>query len=158
MDSQGFWADLRRFVLRGDVFGLAIAVLVGTALFQLLYAFADGIAVPFARGILDARSVEQIEMFGATQQPLYFTFRGYTVAWGEVLSLGVTFVAGLILVVFLRRQLFGAESESEPENEEDRAYFEDETEYKTCPECLSEIPVAAHRCAYCTAALNMGEK
>ncbi|MES2222421.1 MAG: zinc ribbon domain-containing protein, partial [Acidobacteriota bacterium] len=24
---------------------------------------------------------------------------------------------------------------------------------KTCPECLSEIPAAAHRCAHCTQAV-----
>ena len=37
MESEGLWADVRRVVLRGDVFGLAIAVAVGTALYHLFY-------------------------------------------------------------------------------------------------------------------------
>jgi large conductance mechanosensitive channel len=31
---------------------------------------------------------------------------------------------------------------------------EPEPETRECPECLSEIPVAAHKCAYCTSVVT----
>jgi large conductance mechanosensitive channel len=146
MNSQGIGGDIRRLLLRGNVFALAIAVLVGTALFQLLLSIVEYLAIPFARGILD-KSAEPGEGFrqGFYNEPMYLRFNGYSLAWGIVLSVALTLALATLLVLFLKRRLaFDDEDEDEPE-------FEEESDFRACPECLSLIPAAARRCAYCTA-------
>ncbi len=145
MNSQGIVADTRRLLLRGNVFALAIAVLVGTALFQLLAVTVEYLAIPFARGILDKRADPE---YGSYNEPLYLTFNGYSLAWGIVLSLALTLAIAALLVLFLRRRLASDdEAEDEPE-------FEGELDFRACPECLSLIPSAARRCAFCTAPIE----
>jgi len=140
MNSQGIGADIRRVLLRGNVFALAIAVLIGTALFRLLYAIVEYVAIPFAGGTLFERTEG-----GFSPQPLYSYFHGYLVVWGEALSLAITLSLAALLVLFLRRRLvFNDGDEDEPE-------LEEESDFRACPECLSLIPSAARRCSYCTA-------
>ena len=144
MTSQGIGADMRRLLLRGNVFALAIAVLVGTALFRLLYAFVEYLAMPFARGVFD-KSADPDR--GYLNQIMYLRFNGYSLAWGEVLSLAVTLALATLLVLFLKTRLaFEDGDEGEPE-------FEEELDFRACPECLSMIPATARRCAFCTASV-----
>ena len=138
MNSQGIGGDTRRPLLRGNVFALAIAVLVGTALFQLLWVTVEYLAIPLARGVFDKRS--EIE-FG--YDPLYLPFNGYPLYFGEVLTMAITLTVAILLIVLLRRRL-ALDREDEPD-------FAEELGLSACPECLSLIPSAARRCAYCTA-------
>jgi large conductance mechanosensitive channel len=143
VSHQGISTDIRHLILRGNVFALAIAVLAGTALFHLLYATVEYLAVPFVRGILDKRADPEA---GFYNEPLYFTLNGYELAWGEVLTLTVTLTLAVLLILFLRRRLTYADEEDDEETE-----LEEEEDFRPCPECLSLIPAVARRCAYCTA-------
>jgi large conductance mechanosensitive channel len=147
MSSQGIGTDLRRLLLRGNVFALAIAVLVGTALFQLLYAAIEYVALPFARGTFQGRD----EADALSSYQFYSNFHGYVVSWGEVVTLAVTLVLAALVVLFLRKRLaYADEGDDEFEIEED-------DDLRACPQCLSLIPSAARRCAFCTAPVEPPE-
>jgi large conductance mechanosensitive channel len=152
MDSEGLWADVRRVVVRSDVLGLAVAVVVGTALFQLLYAVVEYVLMPLGRGVFHAQEAGD---FGPSSQPLYVTFHGYAVYWGEAVSLAATLALAVFVVLVLRRRLFREEDELADDVVEGS---EEKTHFRTCPECLSDIPTAARRCAYCTASLTPLER
>ncbi len=150
MESEGLWADVRRVVLRGDVFGLAIAVLVGTALEQLILYTVEYLLIPLARALFREKNYWTTP---ATNAGLSFTYHGYLVSWGNVLIMLLTLAIAGCMVVALRRRLFTAEEESQIDELED-AEFERSHALKKCPECLSDIPLAARRCSFCTAVVE----
>lgn len=121
----------RDFILRGNVIDLAVAVVIGTAFGAVIKAITDGFITPLialAGGAPDAESLN-VGAFG----------------WGTILSALLTFLITAAVVYFFvvlpTNHLFARLKPSEPAPQKTR----------TCPECLSDIPVAARRCAYCTA-------
>jgi hypothetical protein len=120
--------------------------LVGTALFQLLLVTAEYVAIPFARGVLDKRAEPGQGSYPPFyNEPMYLRFNGYSLVWDQVLTMAITLTVAILLVLFLKRWLaFDDEDDDEPE-------FEEESDFRACPECLSLIPPTARRCAYCTA-------
>ena len=77
---------------------------------------------------------------------LHFTINGSVFYYGEFINATITFLSVaaavyFLVVVPLDRIKKLSEGDEEPG-------------IRDCPECLSEIPVAARRCAHCTAALE----
>ena len=143
MEQDGIRGELRRLFLRTDVFGLAIAVFVGTALFRALYALVEYIAIPFVRGVIQEKPPSD---YPSSSIP-YSIFNGFTVAWGEVLSTAVTLALAMLLVFYLKKRFAGSD---EYEDEADELEFDEQSKLRPCPECLSQIPAMARRCAFCT--------
>jgi large conductance mechanosensitive channel len=75
---------------------------------------------------------------------LSFTINGSRFAYGDFLNAALTFVIVAAVVFFLVVRpvnVLMARMRTEPDIE---------TPTRGCPECLSQIPVAARRCAFCT--------
>jgi large conductance mechanosensitive channel len=76
---------------------------------------------------------------------LDFTINGSRFAYGDFLNALLAFVLVAAVIFFLVIKPVNAlMSRYRPEPAADR-------ETRACPECLSDIPVAARRCAFCTA-------
>ncbi|MGD0114810.1 MAG: MscL family protein [Dehalococcoidia bacterium] len=147
MESEGLWADVRRVVLRGDVLGLAVAVVVGTSLYHLFYALFEYVLIPLGRGFFNSESGSDFPV----QTPLNSVYRGYTVYWGEALSLVLTLTLALLVAAILRKRLFRPDEEDEVD---ELPEFREDDGLRVCPECLSEVSAAARRCAFCTTVLK----
>jgi len=121
----------REFILRGNVIDLAIAVVIGAAFGAVVTALVEDIITPLIGAIFTQPDFSAI-MLG----PLKF---------GSFINALLTFLIIAAVVYFLvvvpMNRLLARFKTSEPPPQPKR----------TCPECLSEIPVAAHRCAFCTA-------
>ena len=154
MKSRETGLDRRGNALRSDILGLGIAVLVGTTVFQLLYALVDWVIVPLIRGIFKSQEVGQ---FGPESQPLYVSIRGFPVYWGEPLVLGAILAVTVFLALFLRGRFLRPVDEFEVEQSAGIS-FRDGHELRECPECLSRIPISARRCAFCGSALRLPEQ
>ena len=127
--------DFKTFLLRGSVVDLAVAVVVGTALLAVVEAFVKDLVTPLIAAIGGEPE------FGA----LDFTINSSRFAYGDFLNAVITFVIIAAVVFFFivtPVNALIARSRREPPA--------DPTTRK-CPECLSEIPLAATRCMYCTA-------
>ena len=127
--------DFKTFLLRGSVVDLAVAVVVGTALLAVVEAFVKDLVTPLIAAIGGEPD------FGA----LDFTINSSRFAYGDFLNAVITFVIIAAVVFFFivtPVNALIARSRREPPA--------DPTTRK-CPECLSEIPLAATRCMYCTA-------
>jgi large conductance mechanosensitive channel len=126
--------DFKRFLLRGNVVDLAIAVVIGAAFGAVIAAFVKDLLTPLIAAI------------GGNQDfsALTFTVNGSTFRYGDFINAVIAFVIIAAVVFFLiivpLNKLI-SRSRKEPTR--------DPTTRK-CPECLSEIPIAATRCAYCT--------
>jgi len=125
----------RKFLLRGNVVDLAVAVVLGAAFGAVVTAFVDAFITPLiglatgAAGDVRSRS---------------FELAGVTFPYGLFLSALLSFVLVAAVVYFLVVQTVNRLMEqykTEPEVD---------TPTKQCPECLSSIPLPASRCAFCT--------
>lgn len=121
--------EFRSFVLRGNVLDLAVAVVVGAAFGAVVTAFVRDLLTPL------------ISIPGkADFSSLTFTVNGSTFRYGEFINAATAFViiAATIFFFVVRPVTHWSRRAPEPPK-------------RDCPECLSSIPVAARRCAFCTA-------
>lgn len=124
----------RDFVLRGNVVDLAVGVVVGAAFAGLVAAFTTAFLTPLVAAVTGADR----------GQPAGFSAGGQVFPYGLFLSAVVAFlitvgVVYFLVVVPLNRVMDRFSTEPEVASPT-----------KQCPECLSSIPVAATRCAFCT--------
>jgi large conductance mechanosensitive channel len=127
--------EFRQFLLRGNVVDLAVAVVIGAAFGTVVTAFVDDLVTPLIGAIGGKPD------FGA----LNFTINSSHFFYGAFLNALLAFVlvaAAIFFVVVKPMNMLEAR----------RAAREPEAAPTTrpCPECRSEIPVDARRCAYCT--------
>jgi large conductance mechanosensitive channel len=133
-------SDFKKFVLRGNVVDLAVAIVVGTAFTAMVAAFVKDFITPLIAAI-----------FGKSDfSSLYFTVHNSRFNYGSFINTVASFLIIATVVFFavvlptnalMKRLNILPNEEPEPETRE-------------CPECLSEIPVAAHKCAYCTSVVT----
>jgi large conductance mechanosensitive channel len=125
-------SGFRKFLMRGNLIDLSVAVVVGVAFNNIVQALIADIITPI------------IAAFGG--QPdfsrLMFTVHNSAFLYGKFINALLSFAIIAAVVYFLlvspaARLTALAERKKEATS-------------RTCPECLSDIPVAARRCMYCT--------
>jgi large conductance mechanosensitive channel len=127
--------DFREFVLRGNVVDLAIAVVLGVAFAAVITALVEGLITPLIAALGGQPD------FSA----LTFTVNESTFRYGVFLNALISFLIVAAVIFFLVVKPVNALMErrrTEPAVDE---------VVRACPECLSGIPTAARRCAFCTA-------
>jgi large conductance mechanosensitive channel len=122
--------------MRGNVVDLAVAVVIGAAFGALVTAFVADIVTPLIAAIGGKPDFSG----------LIFRINGSKFSYGLFINAIIAFViiaAVIYFVIVVPMNHMAAR----------RAKGEDPTT-KTCPECLSEIPIGARRCAHCTSELE----
>jgi large conductance mechanosensitive channel len=126
--------QFRDFLLRGNVVDLAVAVVIGAAFTGVVNALVRDIITPLIAAIFGEPD------FG----DLAFTINGSRFAYGDLVNAVISFVLIATTVFFLVVKPVNylmARMRTEPDVD---------SPTRGCPECLSQIPVAATRCAFCT--------
>lgn len=123
----------REFLMRGNLVELAVAVVIGTAFGAVVTALVSDLITPLIAAIGGQPDFSS----------LTFTLNGSVFRYGAFLNALISFVVIAAVVYFfvvmpVARLLAYVQRNKEA------------TE-RACPECLSDIPIAATRCAYCTA-------
>jgi large conductance mechanosensitive channel len=126
--------EFRTFILRGNLVDLAVAVVIGAAFTAVVNALVKDIITPLIAALGGEPD------FG----DLKFTINGSQFAYGDFINAVLTFLIVAAVVFFLVVKPMNELMErfkTEPPVEEDT---------RECPECLSQVPAKAKRCAYCT--------
>jgi large conductance mechanosensitive channel len=124
----------RSFLMRGNILDLAIAVVIGTAFVALIDSLVTNLLTPVIAMIVGEPS------FGG----LDFEINNAIFRYGAFLDSLITFV-GIAAAVY-----FFVVVPVERMNARRRAgQPEPDATTRLCPECLSDIPIDARRCAYC---------
>ena len=124
----------KQFLLRGSVVDMAVGIIVGAAFTGVVNGFVKDLLTPLIAAVLGKPD------FSA----LRFSVHGSQFLIGDFVNAAVSFliVASVVyFLVVLPVNALVSRSRREPPP--------DPTTRK-CPECLSEIPIAARRCAFCT--------
>ncbi len=130
--------DFRTFLLRGNVVDLAVGVVIGVAFAALVASFVEDLVTPLLAAIFGEPDFSN----------LTFTINDSQFRYGAFLNALIAFVliaAVLFFLVVKPVNALMARRKTEPDVE---------GMTRECPECLSEIPVGASRCAFCTAAVS----
>jgi large conductance mechanosensitive channel len=127
--------DFKQFLLRGNVVDLAVAIVIGTAFGVVIAALVKDLVTPIIAAIIGKPD------FSA----LSFTVNGSRFLYGDFINAVVGFVS-IALAVFL----FVVKPVNAVKERAARGKAPEDSTTRQCPECLSEIPIAARRCAFCT--------
>jgi len=131
--------DFKKFILRGNVVDLAVAVVIGAAFSAIVSALVKDLITPLIASIY-----KQQQFANA-----HFTFRGSQFMYGDFINAVISFLIVAVVVFFLVVQPLNRLTSRANRNTETP-----EPSTKKCPECLSEVPLKAKRCAFCTTKLT----
>jgi len=127
----------RQFILRGNVVDLAVAVVIGLAFGMVVAAIVADLITPLIAAIVGKPDFSN----------LTFTINNSQFKYGLVINALIAFLAVAAAVYFFvivpveRLQRLRARTPADVTT-------------RACPECLSDIPKQAKRCAFCTAQLT----
>lgn len=130
--------EFREFLLRGNVVDLAVAVVIGAAFGAVVTALVEDFVTPLIAAIGGQPDFSALD----------FTINESTFRYGHFINQLLSFliIAAVVffLVVMPVNELMRRMKTEPPVDPTTRA----------CPYCLSSIPVAASRCAFCTSEVN----
>jgi large conductance mechanosensitive channel len=126
--------DFREFVLRGNLVDVAVGIVIGIAFAALVTALVRDLITPIIAAIAGKPDFSGLTFTINDSRFLYGDFINALIAFVSIAAAVFFFVVKPVNALMARRK-------TEPPV--------DET-VRECPECLSEIPRAARRCAFCT--------
>jgi large conductance mechanosensitive channel len=129
---------LRQFVLRGNVVDLAVGVVVGAAFGAVVTEFTKDLLTPLIAAMVGKPDFSALQL----------EVNGSKILVGNFLNAIISFLLIAVAVyyfVVVPVNALMARAKKEPPPADPTT--------KKCPECLSEIPIPAKRCAFCTSQL-----
>jgi large conductance mechanosensitive channel len=122
----------RKFILRGNVVDLAVAVVIGAAFGAVVQALVKDLITPL------------FGAFGGVPDfsAMYFTVNGSRFLIGEFINAVVSFLLLAVIIYYFVVMPVTRLT--------DRFSAPAAVTTRECPFCLSKIPVKARRCAFCT--------
>ena len=125
----------KKFILRGNVVDMAVGVVIGAAFAGVVAGLTKAFITPLIAVIVGKPDYSSLKFYlRSTEFPI-----------GDFINAGVSFILIAAVVYFfvvlpvnaLIARMNRGEKPPDPTT-------------KKCPECLSEIPIDARRCAHCT--------
>jgi len=129
----------KQFLLRGNVVDLAVGVVIGAAFGGVVTAFTKDLLTPLIAAVAGKPDFSAIQ----------FTINNSKFPVGDFVNAVVSFViiaTAVYYLVVLPVNALVSRARKEPPADPTT---------KKCPECRSEIPITAKRCAFCTSALSV---
>ena len=130
--------DFKKFIMRGNVVDLAVAVVIGAAFGTVATSMVSDLLTPLIAAI--AGNVDF--------STLSWTVNGSQLMYGNFLNAIISFlvIAGVVFFFVIQplNKLMSFANRNKTK----------ESDSRECPECSSQIPKKAKRCMYCTAAVK----
>jgi large conductance mechanosensitive channel len=128
-------SGFKQFILRGNVVDLAVGVVIGAAFGTVVSAFTKDLLMPLIAALVGKPDFSAIT----------YTVNGSVFPVGDFINAVISFllIAGAVYFFVITplnalvKRIRKAPVPADPTT-------------KKCPECLSEIPIDARRCANCT--------
>jgi large conductance mechanosensitive channel len=127
--------EFKEFLLRGNLVDMAVGIVIGLAFAAVITALVTDLITPLIAAIGGEPDFNSLD----------FKINGSTFRYGHFLNTVISFLIIAAVVFFLVIRPFNALMERRKSKRLEDAVT------RECPECLSDIPAAAGRCAFCTA-------
>ena len=127
-------SGFKKFILRGNVVDMAVGIVIGAAFAGVVGALTKDLLTPLIGALVKAPDFSKLK----------FTLNNSEFLYGEFVNAVISFLLVATAVYFfvvtpvnaLVARMNRGEAPPDPTT-------------KKCPECLSEIPIDARRCAHC---------
>ncbi|MEE1019661.1 MAG: large conductance mechanosensitive channel protein MscL [Acutalibacteraceae bacterium] len=141
MKKNGFIAEFKKFITRGNVMDLAVGVIIGGAFTAIVTSLNNDIISPLL-GIFGGVDFSQysVALFGT----------GAVLKYGSFLTAVINFLITSLVIFCLIKGINTITDKFKKHDEEEPA-----PTTKTCPFCKSEIAIDAVRCPHCTSELEI---
>jgi large conductance mechanosensitive channel len=134
-------SGFKQFILRGNVVDMAVGVVIGAAFATVVSAFTKDLLTPLIAALVGKPDFSAIQ----------FSVNGSVFALGDFINAAVSFLliaAAVYFFVVTPVNMLVARMRKAPAPADPTT--------KKCPECLSEIPIDARRCAHCSQPITVG--
>lgn len=148
--GKGFFAEFKKFILRGNVIDLAVGVIIGGAFQAIVNSLVADVIMPVIS--LITKGIDFTDKFIALDGAEYATLKDAQDAGAAVLTYG-NFISAVLnflimaFVIFCFIKLINIVTEKASKKEEPK---EEAPTTKKCPYCCSEIAIEAVKCPNCT--------
>ena len=132
---KGFFAEFKKFILRGNVIDLAVGVIIGAAFQAIVTSLVDDIISPLIGLVANTDLSDMVATVGDVE-----------IRWGAFITAIINFII-MAFVIFLIVKAINKAAELGKKKEEEKPTT------KKCPHCKSEIDIEATRCPHCTSEL-----
>jgi large conductance mechanosensitive channel len=132
--------DFKAFLLRGNLVDMAVGVVIGVALAAVITALVTDLITPLIAAIGGNPDFSTLSFTIHKSHFLYGAFVNSLIAFVVIAAVVFFLVIRPVNALLARRT---SEPPADPTT-------------RHCPECLSEIPIAARRCAFCTTEVAVG--
>ena len=134
--------DFKQFLLRGNVVDLAVAFIIGVAFGAVVAAMVADLITPLIAALFGGQDFSD----------LTFTLNNSVFRYGHFVNVVIAFIiVAAVLFFFVVRPVNALISRSRKEPPADPTT-------RKCPECLSEIPLEARRCKFCSSEVSLNPK
>ena len=155
--KNGFVAEFREFIMRGNVLDLAVGVIIGGAFQAIVKSLVDDILMPVIS--LLTGGIDFNNWFIALGKGDFTTAADAAAAGVATLNYG-TFIGAVInflIMAFVIFLLVKSINNISDKFKKEEAPAQAAPTTKVCPYCKSEIDISAVRCPHCTSELKDGE-
>ena len=129
--------DFKEFLLRGNLVDMAVGIVIGVAFAALVTAFVADLVTPLIAAIGGKPNFDNLSFTVNSSHFLYGAFINALISFLIIAAVIFFLVVKPVNALMSRRR-------TEPPID---------VPTRECPECLSEVPQAARRCAFCTSDL-----
>ncbi|MFA5004226.1 MAG: large conductance mechanosensitive channel protein MscL [Candidatus Saccharimonadales bacterium] len=131
--------DFKKFILRGNVVDLAVAVVIGAAFGAIVTSLVKDLVTPLIAAIGGQPDFSK----------LTFTLNGSHFLYGDFINAIISFlIIASVVFFFVVHPLNKLMAHLKPSEDVEKPAE------RECPYCLSAIPSAANRCKFCTASVK----
>ena len=137
--------EFKKFAMRGNVVDMAVGIIIGAAFGKIVSSLVNDVIMPPIGKLMGG--VDFTGLFVNLGDVPYATLAAAQEAGAPTINYGVfinTVLDFLIVAFAIFMAIKGMNSLKKKDEEAPAA-----PDTKECPECLSEIPLAAKRCRYC---------
>ena len=126
--------DFKEFLLRGNLVDMAVGIVIGVAFGAVVTALVSDLVTPLIAAIGGQQDFSALKFKINGSQFLYGSFFNAVISFVVIAAVVFFFVVKPVNALMKRYRT------EQPVDETTRE----------CPHCLSQIPIGARRCAFCT--------
>jgi large conductance mechanosensitive channel len=123
------------FILRGNVIDMAVGIIIGASFGTVVSSLVKDLLTPLIAAVVKAPDFSRLSL----------TLNGSNFLYGDFINALISFLIVAATVYFFVVMPINKIMERFHKNQP-----QEPPKTKNCPHCLSEIPMAAKRCAHCT--------
>jgi large conductance mechanosensitive channel len=144
------WKEFKEFIMRGNVFDLAVGIVIGTAFSAIVNSFVKDILMPPIGLLLSG--LDFTNMFITLKGPAAATLADAQKVGAVTWNYGL-FINAVIHFLIVASAIFLL---VKAVNQMKRKPAPAPVNTRECPYCLSTVPLKATRCPHCTSELKGG--